>query len=163
MRSRRIRGFCKSDDHRQAILHPRLSARRDGPVEPEFLGQFQKTKTRPVFLGTQEIHVLRRTFWHDVTAESSLEKFELRERQSDESAMCGVFDFSVLAERGADDAHGGSAMGLNFEVAGMRFQSDGHILTIITISVNEYIYICMAISETQKQRKYLKLAKLRFS
>ena len=63
----------------------------------------------------------------------------MRERQSGESAMGGVFDFSVLAERGADDADWGSAMGLNFEVAGMRFQSDGHDIAIITIYVKSYI------------------------
>ncbi|MEI8311543.1 MAG: hypothetical protein WCH98_12385, partial [Verrucomicrobiota bacterium] len=50
----------------------------------------------------------------------------------------------------------------NFEVAGMCFQSDGHVITILAISVKGYIYICMATFETQKQRKHLKLPNLRF-
>jgi len=31
-----------------------------------------------------------------------------------------MFDFPVLAERGADDADGRSAVGLNFKMTGMR-------------------------------------------
>lgn len=35
--------------------------------------------------------------------------------------MRGVFDFSALAEREADDADGSPAIGLNFEVTGAPF------------------------------------------
>ena len=91
-----------------------------------------------------------------------MKKLELREAESGESPVGGVFHFSVLAERGADNADGGSAMGLNFEVAGTRFQSDGHDSASFILRVNIYSFMCMATFETRKTRNQLTLRALQF-
>ena len=52
----------------------------------------------------------------DLPAKSGLEEFEFFQGDARDAAVAGMFDFTMGAERGADDAVMIGAVGLDFEV-----------------------------------------------
>jgi hypothetical protein len=120
-----------ADDHGQAILDPSLLAGVEGPVQAQLLGQFQQRVAGPVFLGGAQLHRFGRALRDHLAAEGGLQQLELREAQAGEAAVGGMFDFAVLAIRGADEADGVASVVLNFEVEARRGTFDGYYLPYI--------------------------------
>jgi hypothetical protein len=57
-----------------------------------------------------------------------LNEFELFEVQAGKAAMVGVHDLTLVAERGAENADGVKAVGLDFEVQWAERLHDGYTI-----------------------------------
>jgi hypothetical protein len=108
-----------------------------------------------VFLGREDLEGVRRALGNDLTAEGRLEKLELLQGQADDAPVVGVFDFTVLAEGGTQNAVEGGPVLLDFQVDGWYgFQyglQSGYINTPILFIVKPNNCQCMATSEHSKR------------
>src|ERR1019366_1090891 len=85
------------------------------PIQFEFFGQLEHGPTGAVFSGLKDLKRVGGALGQSLSGEGGLNEFELFEVPAGETAMVGVHDFALVAERGAENADGVKAVGRSEE------------------------------------------------
>ena len=113
----------------------------ESSIQFEFFGQLEHGPTGAVFSGLKDLKRVGVALGQSLSGEGGLNEFELFEVQAGEAAMVGVHDFALVAERGAKNADGVKAVGLDLKVYGAERFHDGYILRYSSSHVNIILYI----------------------
>ena len=100
-----------------------------------------------IFLGGAQLERLGGALRDHLPAEGGLQQLDLGEAQAGEAAVGGMFDLTVLAIRGADEADGVTPVVLDFEVEAGRVAFDGYYIVSDRWTIQLKYTKCMATNE----------------
>ena len=117
-----------SGNHGQHVFNPGFGPGIKSPIQFEFFGQLEHGPTGAVFSGLKDLKGVGVALGQSLAGEGGLNEFELFEAQAGEAAMVGVHNFALVAERGAENADGVKAVGLDLKVDGAERFHDGYTI-----------------------------------
>src|SRR5664279_2295289 len=126
--------------HGQHVFDPGVWPGIKSPVQFEFFGQLEHGARGPVFSGLKDLKGVGVALGQSLSGEGGLNEFELFEVQAGKAAVVGVHDFALVAERGAENADGVKAVGLDFEVKWAERLHDGYTIRYSSMYVNIPLY-----------------------
>jgi hypothetical protein len=130
-----------SGNHGQHVFNPGFGPGIKSPIQFEFFGQLEHGPTGAVFSGLKDLKGVGVALGQSLAGEGGLNEFELFEAQAGEAAMVGVHDFALVAERGAENADGVKAVGLDLKVDGAERFHDGYTIRYSITHVNTILSI----------------------